>query len=303
MIVSGWRRLGVSPFALVLVGLAFVSLLLSRGAGSGWLVVVAAAFLGVVVATLAWSVLGLVGQRVDLVAPTDAVVGETFAVDVVVRALVPQVRTVRFANLDDSTHLVVGARQGRLRVHATRRSYLELLRVEVRGGLPVGLFRLARTHQVAPPVPLAIAPVPASVSLLDALGEDAAAEVRTVRNYVAGDPARLVHWRSTARRGELMVRELESAELLRGTTLALRVSLPNDPDAAEAYASEAAGLAIAALDAGVALRLSTVAETGPRTDSVANRRDVGRRLAAAVPGEAPPVDLTDDRARRVDLPR
>lgn len=34
-------------------------------------------------------------------------------------------------------------------------------------------------------------------------------EVRCVRDYRAGDPPKLIHWRSTARRGDFVVRELE----------------------------------------------------------------------------------------------
>lgn len=302
MIISGWRRIGVGPFAIVFVGLAVVALLLSRGAGSGWLVVVAAGYLGVVIAALGWSVAGLVGLRVDLAAPTDAVVGETFAVDVTIRGATRQLRTVRFVNVDDSVHPVDGATRTRVHVHAAHRSYLPTLAVEVRGGLPLGLFRFARTKRIELPVPLAIAPVPAVVSLLDALGEDAAAEVRSVRSYVPGDPARLVHWRSTARRGELMVRELESAELLRGAALVIRVSLPDDNDRAEATASEAAGLVLAALDAGVRVRLLTVDAEAARDARVTTRRDVGRRLAAAVPGEPMAADGDDD-THVVELPR
>jgi uncharacterized protein (DUF58 family) len=303
VIQSLWRRLGVSPFALVFAGLACIAMLLSRGAGSGWLVVVAAAYLGVLVVAGLWAVIGMIGVAVELHAPSDAVVGETYAVDVCVHALVPQLRTVTFTNLDGSTHLVEGARPVRVAVQATRRSLLPSLRVEVRGGLPLGLFRFARVRTVALETPLAIAPTPVAVSLLDALGEDAAAEVRGVRPYVPGDAARLVHWRSTARRGELMVREMESAELLRGASLVVRLSLPDDSDRAEALASEAAGLAIAALDGGLTVVLATREASGPASGAVVSRRAAGRRLAAAVPGAAPAVDTAGERRHVVELPR
>jgi len=37
----------------------------------------------------------------------------------------------------------------------------------------------------------------------------AQAEIHGVRSYRSGDNPRLIHWRTSARRGELMVRELE----------------------------------------------------------------------------------------------
>lgn len=287
MIRSGWRAVGVSPHAGVVAALALLAFILSRTAGAGWLVVLAAALVAVLTLAALWSVVGAVGLRVTLAAPTDATAGETMAFRVSVRSLVPQLRTLQLRCLDQSTHLVPGNTSGVIRVRADRRELVTEVPLEIRGGLPLGLFRLARKVVIRLPVALAVAPVPAVASLLDALGEDDSANVRTVRSYVRGDAPRLVHWRSSARRGELMVREFESAELLRGAVLSLRVDLRGEPVAAEEAASQAAGLAITALDAGMRVELLTAEASGARAGAARSRRDVGRRLAAAVPGEPP----------------
>ena len=300
MIAAGWRRLGVSPAAFVLFGLAVIALLLSRGAGNGWLVVVASALLGAVVVGVLLSVAGIVGVRAALEVPTDATAGDVLSVGVRITAPIAQLRTVTFHALDGSTHPVDGSARTVVPVRAERRGYYTEIAVEIRGGLPLGVVRSSARRTVALDVPLAVAPVPTVVSLIEALGEDPDAEVRTVRGYQPGDAARLVHWRSTARRGELMVREMESAQLLRGARLQLRVTLAND-ERAEATASGAAGMAIAALDAGMRVELLTHEATGVRSGAVSTRRDVGRRLAAATPGTPPALDATDQFAHSLDL--
>lgn len=251
----------------------------------------AAALLGSIVVSVFSAAAGLLGVRVALEAPTDALAGDTLTMEVRVSAPVPQLRTLRFLALDGSTHAVEGKAVTRVQVRADRRTYLAALPLEIRVGLLLGIVAPSVRFSYPLAVPLAVAPVPAIVSLVDTIGEDPTAEVRTVRAYTPGDPARLVHWRSTARRGELMVRELESAELLRGARLQIRVTLPDELDHADGIASHAAGLAIAALDAGLRVDLLTYEQSGPRDGEVVTRRDVGRRLAAAIAGEPPrPVD-------------
>jgi uncharacterized protein (DUF58 family) len=298
MISAGWRRLGISPPAVVIVGLAAIALLLSRGAGSGWLVVVAAVFLGGFVLAALSALVGIADVAVSLDVPTDAHAGETVSVGVHVSGGLPQLRTVTLLTLDQSTHAVESSGHATVGVVVGRRGLVTELPVEVRAGLPLGLVRTARRFRLPMPTPLAIAPVPATVSLLDTLGEDPTAEVRGVRAYTPGDPARLVHWRSTARRGELMVRELESSELLRGAGLCVSVTLADDIDRADETASYAAGVAIAALDAGLRVTLLTHEAGGPRAAEVRTRREVGRRLAAAIPG--PPAAADTTRARVVE---
>jgi uncharacterized protein (DUF58 family) len=111
--------------------------------------------------------------------------------------------------------------------------------------------------------------------------------VRGVREYVPGDPARLVHWPTSARHGSLVVKELDDPASRR---LAIVVDLGGPADAAEAAASRAAGLANRALGEGLAVVLATAEVEGGRVAAVKTRVDVGRRLARAVatpPPEGP----------------
>ncbi|WGV26641.1 DUF58 domain-containing protein [Halotia branconii] len=97
--------------------------------------------------------------------------------------------------------------------------------VELVSGAPLGLFWSRRQHDCAaiaivyPPVlPLATCP------LVDEMGQEESKRgdphgrplqtattglVRSLRPYRIGDPTRLIHWRTSARYGELRVRELE----------------------------------------------------------------------------------------------
>jgi uncharacterized protein (DUF58 family) len=120
--------------------------------------------------------------------------------------------------------------------------------------------------------------------------------VRAVRPYVAGDAARLVHWPTSARRGSLVVREHEPPPAV---GVALVIDLSGAPDDTESAASRAAGIGRATLAAGGAVWCCTCEESGPVSAPVADARDLGRRLAAAVAGEpgAPPPGWSVEEVR------
>jgi uncharacterized protein (DUF58 family) len=108
--------------------------------------------------------------------------------------------------------------------------------------------------------------------------------VRGARPYVVGDPLRLVHWPASARAGGLMVRELEAPGR---APLTIAVDLRGDDEEVEAAAGRAAGLAQAALRAGVPVTLATAEAGGPVLAPVIDAVSVGRRLARAVAGPPP----------------
>jgi len=110
--------------------------------------------------------------------------------------------------------------------------------------------------------------------------------VRGVRDYVPGDPRRLVSWSATARHGRLMVKELEDDPVTPRLTVV--VDLRGDPPAAEVAASRAAGLAMAALRDGAEVVLATAEASGPRLAVVSSAVQVGRRLARAT-ADGPPA--------------
>ena len=70
---------------------------------------------------------------------------------------------------------------------------------------------------------------------------------RGARPYVPGDARRLVHWRSTAHTGRLMVREVEQPA---AEPVTITVELPADPDAAERVAEGALGSVVRLLEGG-----------------------------------------------------
>ena len=105
---------------------------------------------------------------------------------------------------------------------------------------------------------------------------------RAVRPYVPGDPARLVHWPTSARRGELVVREYEPPPAL-GVALVVDLS----GSAPETAATHAMSVGTATLAAGGVVWLCTVEAGGPVSDAVVDARALGRRLARAIAG-APP---------------
>ena len=110
--------------------------------------------------------------------------------------------------------------------------------------------------------------------------------VRAERPYAAGDPARLVHWPTSARRGEIVVREYEPPPAL-GVAIVVDLRGPMP----EAAASLAAGVGGATLAAGGVVWCGTFEAGEPVGELVTDARDLGRRLARASdgpPAEAPP---------------
>jgi uncharacterized protein (DUF58 family) len=107
---------------------------------------------------------------------------------------------------------------------------------------------------------------------------------RGARPYVPGDARRLVHWRSTAHVGRLMVREVERPA---ASPVTITVELPDDPDAAERVAEDALGSVVQLLQRGDPVLLGTREVSGPVYEPVADRRGAGRRLARAVAGAVP----------------
>ena len=69
-----------------------------------------------------------------------------------------------------------------------------------------------------------------------------------MRDYHIGDPLRRIHWRSVARRGQLVVRDFDHERRAETTYVAV---VPDEPDTADAIASVATSLALGSLrDAG-----------------------------------------------------
>ncbi|TXR55734.1 DUF58 domain-containing protein [Quadrisphaera setariae] len=167
-----------------------------------------------------------------------------------------------------------------------RRGHHRLGPLRVRVTDPLGLCELparsgGRDDVLALP---ATVEVPGAASLLSGRGGDdagggvgAASGERgmSTREYRPGDDVRRVHWRSTARRGELMVRQDEQPRQRRGAVvLDRRPGAFADADAFERAVSAAASLATSLHDAGAAVHL----ELGPPATAAgaAGSRAAGR---------------------------
>ena len=115
---------------------------------------------------------------------------------------------------------------------------------------------------------------------------------RSLRPYRTGDPLRLVHWRTSARYGELQVRELETTTS--GQTVVICV------DTAAQWAAEGfeqAASAAASIYSYASRRQLDAQLWTPSTGIVHGRRAILEALAAANPGDRPDGPTEKDGAR------
>lgn len=90
-----------------------------------------------------------------------------------------------------------------------------------------------------------------------ALGHPAATEFKALRDYVVGDDLRMVNWRATARRDDLVVRETDSLADLHMSVVLDLLGDAYTADGFERAVSATASLALSAADEGRLLRLLT----------------------------------------------
>ncbi|MEY2567841.1 MAG: hypothetical protein QOE35_2370 [Actinomycetota bacterium] len=265
-----------------LVGFSAALLLVARTTGAGWTLVVVCCVLAAIAIGTAWPPLVLRRVRVAVDAPADAVAGRPFALQVGVHGAASLLR-VRVIDPSSGWLAATAPAKGEAIVVAPRRGVITEVRVEASCAAPLGLVWWRRRWTIALARPLEVAPDPVEEPMAaSALAARAGGEaVRTLREYVPGDAAKLIHWPSTARRGELVVKELEEPDR---PGLVLRVTLGDDPDGAELVAGRAMGAALGALRAGLEVTLLTAETTGPRGGRVRSPIEAGRRLARAVPG-------------------
>ena len=165
-----------------------------------------------------------------------------------------------------------------------RRGRQALPRVRVSTRFPFGLFVKAGVVHLDASVLVypALCPVDAQYRRHLAAGgasvrrRGRGSELYNLRDYRPGDEPRLVHWRSTAKRGSLVVRELEA-----DTAQDVRIVLDGgatDPARVESALSEAASLAVHLLAAGLAIELA-----GPGLHvALGHGREHRRRVLAAL---------------------
>ena len=282
--------------AVILAGFGLALFGVGRTTGSGWVMVIVSSVAALVVLAAISPAVGWARVRVAVAAPADAVAGRPVDVDVTLSGP----RTALKVCLKEPPGEWMAAAvpsSGTAIVVPPRRGVVEDAVVEVEVAGVLGLVRWRRTHRVRLDRPIEVAPAPTDEQLPAALtaslagdrspanGAMGADSVRSVREYTVGDPTRLVHWAATARRGELMVKELEDPDSLH---LAVVVDLRGDSENdAERAASRAAGVVAAALRATIPITLLTAERGGPVAGRVTSALDAGRRLARAIPGRPP----------------
>ena len=141
----------------------------------------------------------------------------------------------------------------------TRRGVHACLTLDIASAAPFALQWWTRRVQLPLPSPLHVSPRcggaepaprrPADDDAGDGIEQPRveAGLPRGARPYVPGDARRLVHWRSTAHAGRLMVREVEQPA---AAPVTMTVELPTDPDAAERVAEGALGSVVRLLARG-----------------------------------------------------
>lgn len=271
----------VHPPAIVTAALAAAFFGISRTSGSGWATVLVAMLLGGLFTGVLAPISRLVGRPMTLRFPTDATVSLPMWIEVVARggttAEVSELGTGRFR-----------AEHGTVAVCPVRRGTFRKVTVFERSDWPLGLVEWQRSYVVTLPASLDVGPLPADADIAPGhpVSDTGDEDLRGIRAYRPGDSSRRLHWPATARTGELMIRETDSA--VRAPFLIV-VDLNGPHEAVEPTVSRAAGLALAALAQGCAVILATAEEAGPATRPATSPIEVSRRLARAVVGPTDPA--------------
>jgi protein-glutamine gamma-glutamyltransferase len=294
-----------SGAALGHLAVVATAMALATGTSATWLYVIAVALLAALVVGILLAVLGAARSTVDAVeAPGIAIVGEPVAF--VVRARSPRAVAVE---LRDEVAVAGwwqpgGRHEGDVTGVLHRRGVIEGLEVRMRCAAPFGSWAWERRGRVtlSPAMLVGPAPTPAPVPApapTDAVGDDdhvlsvqraEAGSLRGVRTWSDGDPIGWVHWPSSLRTGELLVREWDPPVRPEAE---VRVPRLGDPEAAEAAARRAAGAVDAALAQGMAVRLVVPTATGTERRRVGDRYTAAAAIASAALPPPPPVPRAD----------
>ncbi len=263
-----------------------------------------AGLFGALVLGIVWPLVTVrvIGVRV-VAAPTDLVVGRLGTLEL---ELTGRASGLAISATGSGTSVIDVVSPGPISIPFSvgRRGAYSQIRIDLASDAPFGVLQARRTRTVEVPHLLLVGPVeqpcavhpaelPAELMEPVPTGAGAAGDVvRSVRPYVVGDPAHLVHWPTTARTGTLVVRELEPPAA-RGIAIVVDLgasgALPAgdavlDDAAVERCAAQAAGAARAARERGARVVLCTAEATGPVVADAPDELSTQRRLALAGPG-------------------
>lgn len=153
---------------------------------------------------------------------------------------------------------------------------------------PLGLIERKMTASL-PEILVYPAPYSISTPRLTALFEEPqrpGEEFDGVREYEPGDPLRRIHWPSSAKREEYVVREFDTAMGSRNVSIAAAA----DPGGSDEMARATLTLAQSLLDAGVEVGLITSAGVIPPDTGPEHRRQIRRSLAHVGSGPLPSTE-------------
>lgn len=266
------KRFRPTRRAFIIFGAGVMLFMAGSTAQAGWLFVLSAGVLGLVAASLLTRH-NLSSAQIERIAPRRACVGDPVGGGVIVRNVGR--RAVPLMRIEDNyaafePTIAMSERLGpgeesriELVKEAHRRGVFRSGEVTLTSGAPFGFSRSRRTLEV--PGETTVVPrwfdlrsfpiLEPSSFPSDVLHErartGAGQEYLGVREYRPGDPQRAVHWRSTARVGQLVVREFEEEVQSRVTLVLAGGDHGEPPDSAfEMLVSAAASIAIYALNTG-----------------------------------------------------
>lgn len=240
---------------------------------AGWVLVVAALLGGIWITGLLLPVYALRGVEVARVAPPRARAGDPVSVGISLHNRGRRLRgllRVQDGFLGGGSAVVTllpPAAERHLRSMRTgaRRGVHTQGRCRIESGAPFGVLVARREVDVPTTtvvVPRIFAPPRGARHRSAAWPEPGVSgDVAHVREYRHGDPLRHIHWPSSARRGQLVVRAYEQEQDAGGLTVV--ADAPPDGDTADAVAAAACSYALDALGAGYRVRPPRPHGSGP----------------------------------------
>ena len=290
----------------VLGGLALFFFVAATNTLSGWLYVISGVIWALMAIAITLSTQNLKGIAVSRrpIYPVSA--GDPLTIELLIQNLTPQTKTLlQVSDLlpyewgEPATKVIesLGAEVTHYWVyqHPTQqRGVYRWQTVQLRSAAPLGLFWRRQNQQVEAraivyPTVLPLAHCP----LIDKIGRSqmqftsdqraqAAHEgvTRSLRPYRWGDPTRLIHWRTSARYGELRVRELESFRGGQELVVCLDSAASWEPESFEQAVIAIASLYFYALRQTLEIRFWTA-----RTGVLQGEQPVLEALAATYAGE------------------
>ncbi len=317
----------------VLGGLALFFFVAATNTLSGWLYVMSGVIFALLAIATTLSARNLRGIEVTRRPISTVSAGDILTVELLIQNTTAKPRTLlqvsdliphRLGNPVTKVieSLSANATQYWVYQHSTQhRGIYRWQTVQIRSAAPLGLFWRRQDHDIKAtamvyPTVLPLVRCP----LIDELGRESSLQfnsdrranaateglTRSLRPYRWGDPTRLIHWRTSARYGELRVRELELFTGGQELVICLDSAASWEAEAFEEAVSAAASLYFYATHQSLNIRLWTAS-----TGLLQGEQSVLETLAAIYAGEddrplnlpsLPLIWLTQDSERLKTLP-